>query len=115
MNLSFLNIGSLIGSKIITITDILSIQNNNKNKELIGMVLKSQIQEGFNPDRISHIVKNIKFNTILNSLEAAIEFLDFPFGNQLSLIYNQSPNRIVWVPVFADNLSLITINAKIKR
>jgi hypothetical protein len=102
MKVTILKTGTVKNGVEIPRDVLLYLEKQCRGKEILGQVLgPSEPFKGFlNPDKTSHIIKNINYNPILDSLEGDLEFLPLPFGQQLELIYNKHPERIKFVPTF---------------
>lgn len=97
-------------------TTLLSLSDDNRDKELLGQ-LATERNATFNPDRISHIIKNIWYNAITMTLDCDIECLTTPYGNQLKILLDRHSKKIKFIPiyVYAPTLKLYTVNAVIQQ
>lgn len=102
MRVIILKTGKLENGVEIPRDSLLGIENRCRGKEILGQVLSpnERFTGILNPDKTSHVIRNIGYNPILDALEGDIEFLPLPFGQQLELIYNKHPERIKFMPTF---------------
>lgn len=81
-----------------------------RNKELLGQMIKNEkdVTEQLNPAKISHVVKNINYNNITESVYGEIECLSTPYGKYLQLLLDKTPNNIKFYPkMIYDNKNTI--------
>lgn len=93
---------------------LLQIANDNHGKEILGQILdpvnpyKGELQS----ERVSHTVKAIQYNHLINGLTAEVECLPTVYGLQLAKIMSNNIDSIVLHPVYCRD-KFITVNIEI--
>lgn len=102
--------------KSINAQTLMDLEVDNCNKELLGQ-LTTDRDATFDPDRISHTIKNVHYNATTMTLDCEIECLATPYGNQLKILLDKHPEKLKFIPIYVhtSTLKLYTVNAIIQR
>jgi len=96
---------------------LLLLESYNRNKEILGQLTADKNARTIDPNRISHIIKNINYNKLTQALECKIECLSTPYGQQLKRLLDHHPRKIKFISVYAfendSTIKLYTVNAVI--
>ena len=106
MIISILKVGDNLNDVVFTKEMILSIIENNNDKELLGEI--NDEYQLSNPHKMSHFIKNLRYNNILDSLDCDIIPLNTPYGQHLQLIYKHKMN-IRYIPIFVKDNEIIKL------
>ncbi|MDF2435418.1 MAG: hypothetical protein JWP44_5049 [Mucilaginibacter sp.] len=98
MLITLLNVGDVSLGLRATSETLLNIENHYKNKEILGQIIPNIQARAFtgrvDPDKVSHLIKNIRYNHIAESLIADVETLPTPYGEHLKLCLDRFPHKV---------------------
>lgn len=97
---------------------LVAIAAYNQSKELLCQFTTNINATTIDPNKVSHVAKEIRYNPITQTLDCTVECLSTPYGDQLKILLDKYPERIKFAPVYLydnGNLELHTVNACIGR
>ena len=95
---------------------LLKVEQDFKTKEVLGQIIDPNTKPTLElvSDRVSHCIKNIRYNHLTESLIGEIEILPTVYGIQLARIYEQTLDTLLYHPVYCDH-KFIRVDIGIKH
>jgi hypothetical protein len=92
--------------------------------QIVGeLVTEETASTLINPKRASHLIRNVRYNAITESVMVNIQLIRTPYGVQLEKILKERPESIEWQPVFSYDdtddeirgIQFVTVRALYKK